>query len=55
MIGSPKITIVVPVMNEEESIPHFLTEFKDRTKSIDADFDFLFVDDGSTDRTVDIL
>jgi len=55
MIGSPKITIVVPAMNEEESIPHFLTELKDRTKSIDADFDFLFVDDGSTDRTVEIL
>lgn len=55
MISSPKITVVVPVLNEEESILHFLTEFTDRTKSVDADFDFIFVDDGSTDGTIETL
>lgn len=55
MICKKKITIVVPVMNEEESISHFLSEFCRQTGDADADFDFLFIDDGSTDRTLDIL
>ncbi|WP_419775984.1 glycosyltransferase family 2 protein, partial [Pseudochrobactrum saccharolyticum] len=55
MICKKKITIVVPVMNEEESISHFLSEFRRQTNDADADFDFLFIDDGSTDRTLDIL
>lgn len=55
MISNPRITIVVPVMNEEDSILHFLSEFSDRTKDAGADFDFLFIDDGSTDKTIEVL
>jgi len=55
MIPFTKITIVVPVMNEEESIPYFLSEFSARTQNVEADFDFLFIDDGSTDKTIQVL
>ncbi len=36
-------------------ISHFLSEFSEQTKNVDANFDFLFIDDGSTDRTIEIL
>ncbi|WP_448786200.1 glycosyltransferase family 2 protein [Brucella intermedia] len=55
MTALPKITVIVPVMNEEEMISHFLSEFSEQTKNVDANFDFLFIDDGSTDRTIEIL
>ncbi|UYT57506.1 glycosyltransferase family 2 protein [Brucella sp. MAB-22] len=55
MTDNTRITIIVPVMNEEESILHFLSEFSARTRNAHAEFDFLFVDDGSTDKTIEIL
>jgi len=51
----PKITVVIPVKNEEESIDHFLEEFYSRTAGAEADFCFLFIDDGSTDTTIKVL
>ncbi len=55
MSKKPNITVIVPVMNEEESIPLFLSEFFLRTDTVAADFDFLFIDDGSTDGTIKVL
>nr|WP_245417527.1 glycosyltransferase family 2 protein [Aminobacter sp. AP02] len=49
------ITVIVPVKNEEESIPHFLEQFAARVPGDIAHFGFLFVDDGSTDNTIDVL
>lgn len=51
-----KISIVVPCYNEEETIPIF---FKETSKVIanmkDAEFEILFIDDGSTDGTLSEL
>jgi len=45
-------SIVVPCFNEEHAINHFLSEISTSLNTIDdAEFEILFVDDGSTDET----
>lgn len=51
-----KISIIIPAYNEEEALPALMeriTKFADDTK--DYDFEFLFVNDGSKDRTIDLI
>ena len=51
-----KVTILIPAYNEEEAIPALYAEL-DRVSALCGDylFDFLFVDDGSSDATLFIL
>lgn len=46
------ISIVVPVFNEQENIQVFYQEVTKIMETIDHPFELIFVDDGSTDRTV---
>ena len=51
-----KISIIIPAYNEEEALPALMeriTKFVDDTK--DYDFEFLFVNDGSKDRTIELI
>ena len=52
-----KISIVVPCYNEEDSIPAFYEEMKKITFKMQdrCDFEFVFVNDGSKDKTLEIL
>ena len=50
-----KISIIVPCFNEEEVLQIFYDKITEISAGIDADFEFLFVDDGSKDKTLDIL
>ena len=50
-----KISIIVPCYNEEESIPLFYKEINKVLKKIKCDFELIFVNDGSKDRTLEIL
>lgn len=51
-----KISIVIPCYNEEESLPSFYTEIKKVADNMkDVCFEFIFVNDGSKDKTLDIL
>lgn len=52
-----KISIVVPCYNEEESILNFYEEMKKIVKKMKEKtlFEFVFVDDGSEDETLNIL
>ncbi len=51
-----KISIIVPCYNEEESLSQFYLETKKSVTSISGvTYEFLFVDDGSKDHTLDIL
>ena len=47
----PRITLIIPVLNEEDSIGLFLDRATEviRANADRATFDFLFVNDGSTD------
>ena len=51
-----KISIVVPCYNEEESLPIFYQEITKIAKEMKkVDFEFLFINDGSKDKTLSIL
>lgn len=53
---SVKITLVIPVFNEEQSIPHLLNhinKFVQREKKYE--FDLIFIDDGSTDESIKMI
>ena len=51
-----KISLIIPCYNEEESLPYFYKETKSVLGTIpDYDAEFLFVNDGSKDRTLSVL
>src|SRR5436853_5505541 len=50
-LTSPAGSVVVPVFNEEESIGILQSELRDALKG--HDYEIVFVDDGSVDRTVE--
>ena len=50
-----KISIIVPCYNEEESISYFYKEINKVSKKMKTDFEFIFVNDGSSDKTIDVI
>ncbi len=51
-----KISLVVPCYNEAEAIPLFYAETTKVIKSLpNYQFEFIFVDDGSTDNTLNVI
>lgn len=49
------ISIIVPCFNEQEVIPIFFDELEKTRKKINTDFEYIFIDDGSTDGTLDVI
>jgi len=49
------ISIVVPCYNEEEALPIFYKEINKVMKKIKTDFELIFINDGSKDKTIEIL
>lgn len=50
------VSLIVPCLNEAESLPHLYKELCDVTKKLDIyEFEFLFINDGSKDQTLEIL
>ncbi len=50
------LTVIIPCFNEEEAIPFFYKEITRVAGTMnETDFEFLFVDDGSTDGTLSLL
>jgi dolichol-phosphate mannosyltransferase len=54
-MSKPLISLIVPCWNEEKMVTLFLTETSQAIKGIDANFEFLFIDDGSSDNTYGAL
>ena len=53
---NPEISIVIPCFNEEEAIPIFYEETLKVLKTMSlSSFEFVFIDDGSSDRTLEVL
>jgi glycosyltransferase involved in cell wall biosynthesis len=48
--GSPAVSVVVPLFNEEENVPILQAELMTALSGLD--YEIIFVDDGSTDGTV---
>lgn len=55
MSNSPMISIVVPLLNEESNIAVLYSELKKALTGITDDYEILFVDDGSTDKSFIII
>jgi glycosyltransferase involved in cell wall biosynthesis len=49
--GSPAVSVVVPLFNEEENVPILQGELTAALSGLD--YEIIFVDDGSSDRTVE--
>jgi len=49
------LSFVIPVFNEEESLKDFYRELIPVVEKLDRDYEIIFVDDGSKDRSLDIL
>ena len=49
------LSVVVPCFNEEESIPLFYEEMERVRTSMGEEFEYIFINDGSSDKTLDVL
>ncbi|MBE5802161.1 MAG: glycosyltransferase family 2 protein [Clostridiales bacterium] len=48
-----KLSVVIPCYNEEEALPIFYETFLRETADMDVEWEFIFVDDGSRDKTLE--
>ena len=49
------LSVVIPVYNEEESLPHLWPELRAVLESLGPAFEVVFVDDGSRDRSAELI
>lgn len=50
-----KVSIIIPLFNEEESLNPLTIEIKKAVRHIYTSFEVIFVDDGSTDKSLQII
>ncbi len=50
-----KLSLIIPCYNEQEVLPYFYKEVTDTLKFLSGDYELIFVNDGSKDKTVSIL
>jgi glycosyltransferase involved in cell wall biosynthesis len=55
MTPVPDVSIVIPVYNEEESLPLLWPEIRDALAPTGLEYEVVFVDDGSRDRSAEII
>ena len=52
----PKLSVVTPAYNEEDSLPEFYRQLREVLQRVDGmDYEIIIVDDGSIDRTREII
>jgi len=51
----PELSVVVPLFNEEESLPLLVERLLASLRPLGCPFELVLVDDGSSDRTADVL
>jgi len=51
----PKFSLVIPVFNEDESLPELLEKIQLFFKKFKHSFEVIFIDDGSTDNSLNLL
>ena len=53
--GEIYLSLVIPVFNEEESLPHLWTKLAEVLVGADWAWEVIFIDDGSTDASFAVL
>lgn len=51
----PYVSVLVPVLNEEESLPELNTRLHDALAGLQKPYEIIYINDGSTDRTEVLL
>ncbi|EKD36704.1 MAG: hypothetical protein ACD_75C01401G0002 [uncultured bacterium] len=49
------LSVVIPLLNEEENIPILYQELREVLVTLEEDYEIIFIDDGSTDRSLELL
>lgn len=49
------VSVVIPLYNEEENVPELHRRLRAVLDTVGSDYEMIFVDDGSTDRTLEVL
>ncbi len=52
---APRISVVIPLYNEEESIPHLRTALHEALENCGYSYEIIIIDDGSKDRSFVLL
>jgi len=55
MSGTPELSIVIPLLNEAESLPELHSRIVESCESLARNFEMLFIDDGSNDGSWDVI
>lgn len=55
MLTNKKLSLVVPVYYEEECVFEFIRQSTQVMEEHELDYEIVFIDDGSTDRTVELI
>ncbi|MHB8111145.1 MAG: glycosyltransferase [Syntrophorhabdaceae bacterium] len=55
MADKPYISVLVPVLNEEESLPELNVRLHNALESVKKPYEIIYINDGSTDRTEQLL
>jgi dolichol-phosphate mannosyltransferase len=50
-----KISYVIPVFNEEDNLARLLSELQAVTQKMDHSYEVLFIDDGSSDGSLEVI
>ena len=51
----PYLSIIVPIFNEEESLPDLVAQLTDAVAKIGPSYEIICIDDGSSDRSIEVL
>ena len=54
-MSHPNLSFIIPVRNEEDSILQLVSEIKKEVLKIKKTYEIIFIDDGSTDKTFQII
>ena len=52
---APDVSLLIPVFNEAEALPFLLRELNQVLGQVNLTFEIIFINDGSTDQTLDLL
>ena len=50
-----QLSIIIPLFNEEESLEELNKAIKKAVSNMDIDFEVIYIDDGSTDNSWNII